>query len=81
MIRLVKSDPFRPNGCAGRPPCRGASAMRQSIGWLLQLASLAFLPALIYWQLNFGFRLVVMPALTLGAIVVFWIGTKLRETA
>ena len=53
--------------------------MRQHIGVLLQLAVLVFLPMLILWQLEFGFRLVLMPALTLVGIVVFWIGYKLRE--
>jgi len=53
--------------------------MRQHIGFLLQLAALIFLPMLILWQLEFGFRLIVMPALTLVGIVVFWIGHKLRE--
>jgi hypothetical protein len=53
--------------------------MRQHIGFLLQFAVLVFLPMLILWQLEFGFRLVLMPALTLVGIVVFWIGHKLRE--
>lgn len=54
--------------------------MRHHIGFLLQLASLAFLPMLILWQLEFGFRLIIMPAMTLVGIVVFWIGYKLRES-
>ena len=41
---------------------------------------LVFLPMLILWQLNFGFRLVVMPALTVVAIVIFWVGQRLRES-
>ncbi len=53
--------------------------MRQHIGVLLQFVVLVFLPMLILWQLVFGFRLVLMPALTLVGIVVFWIGNKLRE--
>jgi hypothetical protein len=55
------------------------SIMRQHIGFLLQFAVLVFLPMLILWQLEFGFRLILMPALTLVGIVVFWIGYKLRE--
>ncbi|HVW00939.1 MAG TPA: hypothetical protein VHB77_11390 [Planctomycetaceae bacterium] len=54
--------------------------MRQTIGMGLQFVVLVFLPVLIYWQLQFGFRLVVMPALTLVGIVVFWIGWRLRES-
>jgi hypothetical protein len=53
--------------------------VRQQIGVLLQFAVLVFLPMLILWQLEFGFRLILMPALTLVGIVVFWIGYKLRE--
>jgi hypothetical protein len=53
--------------------------MRHYLGIVLQLAALVFLPSLIYWQLTFGFRLIVMPALTLAAILVFWLGYVLRE--
>jgi hypothetical protein len=54
--------------------------MKQQIGFLLQLAVLVFLPMLIIWQLNFGFRLILMPMLTLAGIVLFTIGFKLRES-
>jgi hypothetical protein len=53
--------------------------MRHHIGFFLQLVVLVFLPMLIMWQMEFGFRLILMPALTLVGIVVFWIGYKLRE--
>lgn len=46
----------------------------------LQVAALIFLPMLIFWQLEFGFRLLVMPVLTLLGAAVFWIGYKLRES-
>lgn len=52
--------------------------MKQQLGVCLQFVALVFLPILIIWQLNFGFRLIWMPALTIVAIVVFSIGTKLR---
>lgn len=52
--------------------------MWQHVGFLLQLAVLAFLPVLIYWELTFRFPLVVMPACLVGGIAVFWLGTKLR---
>jgi hypothetical protein len=55
--------------------------MRNSIGMLLQFAALTFLPVLILWQLNYGFRLLWMPALTLVGMAVFWIGHALREKA
>jgi hypothetical protein len=53
--------------------------MRNTIGFLLQFAALVFLPMLIVWQLNFGFRLLWMPSLTVAALIVFWIGQSLRE--
>jgi uncharacterized membrane protein YqjE len=52
--------------------------MKYHIGITLQFFALVFLPLLIIWQLNFGFRLIYMPALTIVGIVVFAIGTKLR---
>ncbi len=54
--------------------------MKQQIGMLMQLTALTFLPMLILWQLNFGFQLIWMPALTVAGIVVFWVGTRLRES-
>lgn len=53
--------------------------MRHHIGMALQFLVLVFLPLLILWQLNFGFRLIVMPACTVVGIIVFMIGTKLRD--
>lgn len=53
--------------------------MTRHIGFLLQLAVLALLPMLILWQLMYGFRLVVMPSLTLVGIILFTLGQKLRE--
>lgn len=53
--------------------------MKHHLGLLLQLAALTFLPMVIIWQLNFGIPLLVMPACTVGAIFVFWLGTRLRE--
>jgi hypothetical protein len=53
--------------------------MRHQVGFLLQFAVLVFLPMLILWQLEYGFRLLWMPALTLVGILVFWIGYRLRE--
>jgi hypothetical protein len=54
--------------------------MRQQIGFLLQLAVLSLLPMLIYWQINYHFELIWMPALLTVGIVVFWIGYRLRES-
>ncbi len=56
------------------------SVMRQTIGLLIQIAVLALMPLIILYQLNFGFRLIAMPICTMIGIVVFWIGTRLRES-
>lgn len=54
--------------------------MRHHLGIFLQILALAGLPLLILFQLNFGIRLVVMPTCTLIGIVIFWLGTRLRES-
>ena len=54
--------------------------MKQQIGMLMQLFVLAALPVLIYYQLTFGFRLIMMPACLLVGIILFTIGTRLRES-
>ncbi|MCA9114567.1 MAG: hypothetical protein KDA79_05735 [Planctomycetaceae bacterium] len=54
--------------------------MRHRIGLLLQFAVLVFLPLMILWQLNFGFPLILMPALLIVGIVLFTVGTRLRES-
>lgn len=54
--------------------------MRHHFGILLQVLSLAWLPLLIVYQLFWGFQLLVMPTCTLIGIVVFWFGTRLRES-
>lgn len=53
--------------------------MRNQIGFLMQFAALVFLPLLIIWQLNFGFQLIWMPALTIAGTVVFYVGHQLRQ--
>jgi len=53
--------------------------MRWQIGVLLQVVALTLLPMLILWQLDFGIPLIVMPALTVVGILVFYIGHRLRE--
>lgn len=54
--------------------------MKQQIGIALQFIVLTFLPLLVIWQLNFGFRLVLMPMCLLASMFVFMIGTRLRES-
>ena len=54
--------------------------MRHRIGMGLQFLVLVFLPMLIIWQLEFGFPLLYMPALLVVGMIVFGIGTRLRES-
>ena len=55
--------------------------MKQQIGFLLQFGVLVSLPLLIFYDLDFGIkRLLVMPILTVAAIMLFWIGYRLRES-
>ncbi len=54
--------------------------MRQNIGILLQFACLVFLPMLMIWQIDFGIPLIWMPAATLAAVVVFYVGHRIRES-
>jgi hypothetical protein len=54
--------------------------MKQTIGILLQLTSLALLPSIVIFQLFFGFRLIIMPISLLCGICIFGLGTMLRES-
>lgn len=53
--------------------------MLHHLGILLQITAMTGLPLVILYQLNFGFRLTVMPICTVAAIIVFFVGTRLRE--
>jgi hypothetical protein len=53
--------------------------MLHHFGITLQIAAMIFLPLLILYQLNFGFQLIVMPVCTVIGIVIFFVGTRLRE--
>lgn len=53
--------------------------MLHHLGLFLQGCVLLFLPCLILYQLQFGIRLVLMPTCTVAGIVIFWLGTVLRE--
>ena len=55
------------------------SGFRNHLGFGLQLLALTFLPLLIVWQLNFGFRILWMPTLTIAGLLVFWVGHQLRD--
>ncbi|MDA0282265.1 MAG: hypothetical protein O3B13_24030 [Planctomycetota bacterium] len=53
--------------------------MLHHIGIFLQISAMTLLPLIILYQLQFGFKLVVMPICTVIGLAVFWIGTQLRE--
>ena len=55
--------------------------LKQQLGVVLQFAVLTITPLISWWQLQFGFKLIWMPGLLLTAVVIFWIGTRLRETS
>ncbi len=46
----------------------------------MQLFVLSVLPVLIAFQLYFGFPLIVMPMCLLTGIVLFFVGTRLRDS-
>ncbi len=54
--------------------------MRRHLGILLQLAVLSILPVMSYWQLRNGFSLIWMPGLLSAGVLIFWLGTRLRES-
>ena len=55
--------------------------LKQQLGFALQFAVLTITPLISWWQLQFGFKLIRMPGLLLVSIILFWIGTRLRETS
>lgn len=75
----VRVDLLQSPGLVG-PVSGKCCPVRQSIGFLLQLIVLMFLPLVIGWQLFFGFPLLVMPTATLLGIVVFSLGHALRQS-
>jgi hypothetical protein len=55
--------------------------VKHQIGVGLQFLVLTATPLISWWQLQFGFNLIWMPALLVVAILLFWIGTRLRESS
>ncbi len=54
--------------------------MKHYIGIFCQFVVLCVLPVLVLWQLLFGIPLIVMPISLLTGVILFTIGTKLRES-
>lgn len=55
--------------------------MKQQIGFLLQLFVLGALPMTIFYQLEYGFPVFIMPICLLIGIGVFSVGSLLRNSA
>lgn len=53
--------------------------MLHHIGIAMQISAMTFLPLIVLYQLQFGFKLIVMPISVVTGGFVFWIGTQLRE--
>lgn len=54
--------------------------VKQHLGLAMQFFVLTATPMISLWQLAFGFNLIWMPGLLTCAAVLFWIGTRLRES-
>ena len=54
--------------------------MKHYLGVGLQLISLIALPSIVIFQLFFGFRLIVMPISLTAGILIFWLGTAIRDS-
>lgn len=55
--------------------------MRQQIGFMLQFLILVFLPMLLFFDIDYGIkRLVVMPVILAVSAGLFFVGHKLRES-
>ncbi|WP_373650017.1 MULTISPECIES: hypothetical protein [unclassified Schlesneria] len=55
--------------------------IKHYLGLTLQFLVLTATPLISWWQLQFGFSLIWMPGLLTAAVVLFWIGTSLREAS
>ncbi len=55
-------------------------SVNHHVGMALQFIVLTATPLISWWQLQFGFNLIWMPGLLTLAAVLFWIGTRLRES-
>ena len=55
--------------------------LKQQIGFALQFVVLTITPLISWWQIQFGFKLIWMPGLLATAAILFWMGTRLRESS
>jgi hypothetical protein len=54
--------------------------LKQQVGFGLQFLVLTATPLISWWQIQFGFSLIWMPGLLACSVVLFWIGTRMRES-
>ncbi|MBT4865935.1 MAG: hypothetical protein HON53_12585 [Planctomycetaceae bacterium] len=54
--------------------------MKQQLGFYMQFSALVFLPLLIFLQLEIGLKIIYMPICLLIGVVLFIVGTRLRES-
>ncbi len=80
QIELIRSRQHTEAAELRAKSIRRTAIMKQTVGLLMQLAALSMLPAIVIFQLFYGFRLIVMPISLLAGIFVFSIGTMLRES-
>lgn len=67
-------------GAGAEPDDARGGGVKQQVGLILQFLVLTATPLISWWQLQFGFNLIWMPGLLTVAAVIFWIGTRLRES-
>ena len=67
-------------GKSAHPTNERGLPVKQQVGFVLQFIVLTATPLISWWQLQFGFNLIWMPGLLAVAAVLFWIGTRLRES-
>ncbi|MCA8999328.1 MAG: hypothetical protein KDA80_20205 [Planctomycetaceae bacterium] len=72
---------FQEIRCGVEKEACGVKSVRNTVGFLLQFIALVIPPLLIVWQLDFGFPLLMMPTMTLVAVILFVIGHSLRDKA
>jgi hypothetical protein len=55
--------------------------MKQHIGMLLQLVTLAVLPIPLFWDISLGLsHFLIIPMVLMAGFILFSVGTKLRES-
>ncbi len=55
--------------------------MKQYIGMLLQLITLALLPVLLFWDISIGLsHFLIIPMVLMAGFILFSVGTRLRES-